>query len=63
MCKKRLEPWGGSIENWARLGPEVTKAVTKAGGSDRAGMCLSLWSASQGMSMHGHIPQVAYFKD
>ncbi|KAH9883454.1 hypothetical protein F4778DRAFT_660870 [Xylariomycetidae sp. FL2044] len=59
-CNKRTDKWGGSIENRARFGIEVTKAVVKAIGADRTGIRLSPWSTFQGMRMADPVPQFTY---
>jgi len=59
-CNKRTDAWGGSIEKRARFGLEVTKAVTKAIGTERTGIRLSPWSTFQGMRMEDPIPQFTY---
>ncbi|RAL15198.1 chanoclavine-I aldehyde reductase easA [Aspergillus homomorphus CBS 101889] len=48
-CNQRTDRWGGSIENRARFGLEVTRAVVAAIGADRVAMKLSPWSTFQGM--------------
>jgi NADPH2 dehydrogenase len=59
-CNKRTDLWGGSIENRARFGLEVAKAVTNAVGASRVGMRLSPWSTFQGMRMEDPVPQFTY---
>ena len=57
----RTDLWGGSIENRARFGLEVTKAVINAvGDSKKVGMRLSPWGKFQGMGMQDPIPQFNY---
>ena len=59
-CNKRTDRWGGSIENRARFGIEVAKAVVAAIGADRVGIRLSPWSTFQAMRMEDPIPQFTY---
>jgi 2,4-dienoyl-CoA reductase-like NADH-dependent reductase (Old Yellow Enzyme family) len=37
---KRTDKWGGSVENRARFGLEVLKAVSEVWGADRVGVRL-----------------------
>ncbi|KAK5119321.1 Chanoclavine-I aldehyde reductase fgaOx3 [Meristemomyces frigidus] len=60
VCNKRTDKWGGSIENRARFGIEVSKAVVEAVGADKTGIRLSPWSPFQGMRMEEPIPQFSY---
>jgi len=60
-CNKRTDGYGGSVENRARFGLEVAKAVVDAVGADRTGIRLSPWSTFQGMKMDDPIPQFSYF--
>ncbi|KAK4548009.1 Chanoclavine-I aldehyde reductase fgaOx3 [Oleoguttula mirabilis] len=60
VSNKRTDKWGGSIENRARFGIEVTKAVVEAVGADKTGIRLSPWSPFQGMRMEEPIPQFSY---
>ncbi|KAF2808694.1 FMN-linked oxidoreductase [Mytilinidion resinicola] len=59
-ANKRTDKWGGSIENRARFGLEVAKAVVAAIGSERTGIRLSPFSVFQGMRMDDPIPQFSY---
>ncbi|MCJ1307048.1 hypothetical protein MMC25_000694 [Agyrium rufum] len=59
-CNKRTDKWGGSIENRARFGIEVAKAVVDAIGAERTGIRLSPWSTFQGMRMEDPVPQFSY---
>ncbi|KAF7588053.1 hypothetical protein BBP40_006222 [Aspergillus hancockii] len=57
-CNKRADKWGGSIENRARFGLEVTRRVVEAIGTERVGVKLSPWSTFQGMgTMADLVPQ------
>ena len=61
VVNQRTDKWGGSIENRARFGLEVTKAViTAVGDSKKVGMRLSPWSTYQGMRMEEPMPQFLY---
>ena len=60
VSNQRTDKWGGSIENRARFGLEVAKAVTKAVGADKTGIRLSPWSTFQGMKMQDPVPQFSY---
>lgn len=54
----RADEYGGSIENRALFGLEVTEAVIKAVGDARkVGMRLSPWGRGQGMGMEQPVPQ------
>lgn len=58
VCNKRLDEYGGSIENRARFGVEVTKAVIEAvGDSKKVGMRLSPWTELAGMKTEAPVPQ------
>ena len=61
-CNKRTDFYGGSIENRARFGLEVTQAIVDAVGSHRVGIRLSPFSTFQGMKMESSkiIPQFTY---
>ncbi|MCJ1354251.1 MAG: Chanoclavine-I aldehyde reductase fgaOx3 [Icmadophila ericetorum] len=59
-CNKRTDKWGGSIENRARFGLEVAKAVVDAVGAERTGIRLSPFSTFQGMLMEDPHPQFSY---
>ena len=48
------------MENRARFGLEVAKAVVNAVGADRTGIRLSPWSTFQGMKMEDPVPQFSY---
>ncbi|KAF9886163.1 hypothetical protein FE257_011988 [Aspergillus nanangensis] len=50
-CNDRTDRWGGSVENRARFGVEVAKAVAAAVGAERTGYRISPWSPFQGMGM------------
>lgn len=57
---KRTDKWGGSVENRARFGLEVSKAVSQAVGADKTGIRLSPWSTFQGMRMDDPVPQFTH---
>ncbi|KAK5125600.1 hypothetical protein LTR85_011874 [Meristemomyces frigidus] len=60
-ANRRTDEYGGSIENRARFGIEVTQAVIQAvGDSKKVGMRLSPWSPFQGMGMKEPIPQFSH---
>ena len=59
-CNNRTDKWGGSIENRARFGLEVAKAVVNAVGAERTGIRLSPFSTFQSMRMEDPIPQFSY---
>lgn len=59
-CNCRSDSWGGSIENRARFGIEVTKAVVEAVGADKTAIRLSPFSTFQGMLMKDPYPQFNY---
>jgi NADPH2 dehydrogenase len=56
----RTDAWGGSVENRARFGLEVAKAVVEAVGAERTAIRLSPFSPFQAMKMKDPIPQFAY---
>lgn len=60
-CNRRTDQWGGSIENRARFGLEVTRAVVDAVGAEKTGIRLSPWSPFQGMKMSDPMPQFSHF--
>lgn len=60
VCNKRTDKWGGNVENRARFGIEVAKAVVDAVGADKTGIRLSPWSSFQGMRMEDPVPQFSY---
>lgn len=60
VSNKRTDRWGGSIENRARFGLEVAKAVAGAVGADRTGYRVSPWSPFQAMKMSDPVPQFSY---
>ncbi|EMC92829.1 hypothetical protein BAUCODRAFT_37740 [Baudoinia panamericana UAMH 10762] len=62
VCNIRTDKYGGSIENRARFGLEVTRAVIGACGGDakKVGMRLSPWSTFQSMHMKDPIPQFTH---
>jgi len=62
-CNKRTDSWGGSVENRARFGLEVAKAVTAAIGADKTGIRLSPYSTFQGMKMENPVPQFTYLAE
>lgn len=59
-CNKRTDRWGGSVENRARFGLEVAKAVADAVGPSKVGIRLSPFSSFQGMRMADPLPQFSY---
>lgn len=56
-CNNRTDAWGGSVENRARFGIEVAKAVASAIGPQKMGYRISPWSPFQGMKMDNPKPQ------
>ncbi|KAH9214508.1 NADPH dehydrogenase [Leptodontidium sp. 2 PMI_412] len=61
VSNNRTDAWGGSVENRARFGIEVAKAVVEAVGAERTAIRLSPFSAFQGMKMKDPKPQFTYF--
>ncbi|KAF7956706.1 hypothetical protein EAE96_004036 [Botrytis aclada] len=59
-ANKRTDSWGGSVENRARFGLEVSKAVVAAVGAEKTSVRLSPFSPFQGMKMADPIPQFTY---
>ncbi|KAF9700256.1 hypothetical protein EKO04_001622 [Ascochyta lentis] len=62
-CNKRIDSWGGSIENRARFGFEVAKACADKIGSKKVGFRVSPWSPFQGMLMHDPVPTFSYLAE
>ena len=60
VSNNRTDTYGGSIENRARFGLEVTKAVVDAVGADKTGFRLSPYSTFQSMGMKDPKPQFSY---
>lgn len=60
VANNRTDRWGGSVENRARFGLEVAKAVVDAIGADRTGIRLSAYSDFQNMKMKDPVPQFTY---
>lgn len=61
VSNQRTDKYGGSIENRARFGLEVTKAVIEeVGDSKKVGIRLSPFFDGQGMCMKEPIPQYSY---
>ncbi|KAK4098355.1 FMN-linked oxidoreductase [Parathielavia hyrcaniae] len=56
-CNRRVDEYGGSVENRSRFAVEVVKAVVEAVGAERTGIRLSPWSTFQGMRMKDPVPQ------
>lgn len=56
----RTDCWGGSVENRARFGLAVARAVADAVGPQRTGYRISPWSTFQGMRMADLQPQFAH---
>jgi len=61
VSNNRTDSWGGSVENRAKFGIEVAKAVVAAVGAERTGIRLSPFSEFQGMKMADPRPQFSYF--
>ncbi|KAF7900433.1 uncharacterized protein EAF01_007735 [Botrytis porri] len=59
-ANRRTDSWGGSIENRARFGLEVTKAIVAAVGAEKTSIRLSPFSPFQGMKMADPVPQFSY---
>ncbi|KAG4035403.1 hypothetical protein MFRU_001g01730 [Monilinia fructicola] len=60
VSNQRTDSWGGSIENRARFGIEVAKAVVAAVGAEKTALRLSPFSTFQGMKMADPVPQFTY---
>jgi NADPH2 dehydrogenase len=63
VSNQRTDAWGGSVENRARFGLEVAKAVVEAVGSERTGIRISPFNDFQGMQMKNPEPQFGYFAE
>jgi NADPH2 dehydrogenase len=59
-CNRRVDEWGGSVENRSRFCLEVAKAVSRDIGPDRTGIRLSPFSTFQGMRMADPEPQFTH---
>jgi len=62
-ANKRTDKWGGSVENRARFGIEVAKAVVNAVGAEKTGIRLSPYSPFQDMKMVDPVPQFTYLSE
>ncbi|QSZ34055.1 hypothetical protein DSL72_005635 [Monilinia vaccinii-corymbosi] len=60
VSNQRTDSWGGSVENRARFGIEVAKAVAAAVGAEKTAIRLSPYSTFQGMKMADPVPQFTY---
>ncbi|KAJ7178208.1 hypothetical protein C8R46DRAFT_1076115 [Mycena filopes] len=60
VSNKRMDMYGGSIENRARFALEVVHAVAAAIGEDRTGIRFSPWSPFMGMGMADPVPTFTY---
>ncbi|KAM5343678.1 hypothetical protein ACJ41O_012215 [Fusarium nematophilum] len=56
-CNKRVDAYGGSIENRSRFAVEVVQAVCEAVGPERTGIRFSPWSVYNDMRMDDPIAQ------
>ncbi|KAH8162800.1 hypothetical protein CIB48_g5438 [Xylaria polymorpha] len=56
-CNKRMDEYGGSIENRSRFAVELVTAVSRAIGRQRVGLRLSPWSTYNSMKMDDPVPQ------
>lgn len=61
VSNNRTDSYGGSIENRARFGLEVVKAVVEAVGKERTAIRISPYSTFQGMKMKDPKPQFNYY--
>ena len=58
VSNRRTDSWGGCVENRARFGLEIAKAVIAAvGDCKKVAIRLSPWSTYQGMRMADPVPQ------
>jgi 2,4-dienoyl-CoA reductase-like NADH-dependent reductase (Old Yellow Enzyme family) len=62
-CNKRVDLWGGNIENRARFALEITSAIVNAIGADKVGFRISPFSLFQGMKMADPIPQFSFLAE
>ncbi|EWG44746.1 hypothetical protein FVEG_05741 [Fusarium verticillioides 7600] len=60
VTNKRIDRWGGSIENRARFPLELVKVIAQEIGSSKVAMRLSPWSDFIGMGMADPIPTFTY---
>lgn len=60
VSNNRKDRWGGSIENRARFGIDVARAIAEAIGASRVGYRISPWSPFQGMKMQDPISQFTH---
>ncbi|TEB30457.1 NADH:flavin oxidoreductase/NADH oxidase [Coprinellus micaceus] len=61
ITNKRVDDYGGSVENRSRFGLRVVHAVVREVGADRVGIRLSPWSRYNSMMMDDPIPQFTHF--
>lgn len=61
VTNQRTDRWGGSVENRARFGVEVAKAVAETIGAERTAIRLSPFNDFQGMQMKDPAPQFSYY--
>lgn len=60
VTNRRMDAYGGSIENRTKFAIEVVAACVSAVGSDRVAIRLSPWSTFLGMGMSDPIPTFTY---
>jgi NADPH2 dehydrogenase len=63
VTNQRTDRWGGSVENRARFGIEVAKAVVGAIGPERTGLRISPYNNFQEMRMKDPVPQFSYLAE
>jgi NADPH2 dehydrogenase len=63
VSNDRTDAWGGSVENRARFGVEVAKAVVETVGAERTGIRISPFNDVHGMRMKNPEPQFAHYAE
>lgn len=63
VSNRRMDEYGGSIENRARFALEVTEAVVRAIGEERTGFRVSPWSPYQEINMPDPVPTFGYLAE
>ncbi|KAJ3853253.1 hypothetical protein EV368DRAFT_73570 [Lentinula lateritia] len=60
VSNRRVDEYGGSVENRCRFALEVTRAIVDAVGEERTGIRIGPWVPFQGMGMANPKPTFAY---
>ncbi|KAG9126322.1 hypothetical protein FRC07_003921, partial [Ceratobasidium sp. 392] len=60
VANRRMDKYGGSVENRSRFALDAIGAVSEAVGEERVGVRFSPWAKGQGMGMRSPIPTYSY---